>query len=77
MAILKGKDKEVNKRGKYKQKKKEGSNKMQYEASDKENKHTNSLYSAEIYNDFLAALWAGTGRQHKCKTTQTVIHVEC
>ena len=51
--ILKGRDKgKVNKKGKYKykQEKKEASYKKQKQASDKENKHTNSLHSAKIYN---------------------------
>jgi len=38
---------EINKKGKYKQKKKEAGYKKQKDASDKGNKHTNNLYSAK------------------------------
>ena len=38
----------------YKQEKKEASYKKQKEAGDKINKHTNNLYSAEIYNVSMA-----------------------
>jgi len=52
-ALLKGKDKgvkgEVNKKTKYKQERKEASYKKQKEANDKRIKHTNNLYSADIY----------------------------
>jgi len=49
--ILKGKDKgQVNKKGKYKQEKKEASYKKHKKASDKLNKHKKNLYSTEIYN---------------------------
>jgi len=40
------KDREVNKKGKYKQEKKEASYKKQKEASNKGNTHINNLYSA-------------------------------
>ena len=39
---------EVNKKGKYKQEKKEASYKKQNEASNKENTHINNLYSASL-----------------------------
>jgi len=69
---LKGKDKRtVNKKGKYKQEKKEASYEKQKKASDKVNKHTNNLYSAQICNVFrthqvLVPTWGAS--------VQTVMH---
>jgi len=44
-AILKRKNKDVNKKGKYKQQKKKASYKRQKETSDKGNKHTYNIFT--------------------------------
>jgi len=50
-----GKDtREVNKKGKYKQEKKEASYKKQKKASNKGNTHINNLYSAQFTMSFRA-----------------------